>query len=161
MQQPLKQCNELGYAPRDLMHQINVALWNSAWVVVAQRAHMAPTPRRGTSQENGGKCGLPRHQRARQVRVTQDRGSRVCTQGGFPTIMCCDLNGEAWCYKLAKSGHLDVPDEDAVKMPSCRHRKWSDFYAATANLLGCNCDLLFEAAEHVCNHTYVGKPGIT
>ena len=36
--------------------------------------------------------------------------------------MSSDCNRKARCYSLLALGHFDVVDEDAVYVPSCRHR---------------------------------------
>lgn len=70
----LKQCNELDYAPRDLMRRTNVAHRVSAWLRVALKAHMVPSLKSRTSQASGWKHGLlPVPNRCVGLTVIQDR----------------------------------------------------------------------------------------
>lgn len=89
------------------MHQMNVALRDSAWVSVAPKAHMAPNPRCGTFQRNGRNRGLPGTNKVLGLPVTRDRVSR--TQGDFSTIMSSGWNRKPWCYERPKTAIWTSP----------------------------------------------------
>lgn len=54
----------------------------------------------------------------------------------------------------AQDGHLDVPDLHAVKVfvssSNTIRRECSNHH-----LLGCNCNVLYQVPEDICNHSFV------